>query len=94
MQDIFRRTVFDYDVVSFPFVTHGPYMNSRPSIHLSYGVVKGSRVYTLNNEGKLIHKVIHSPETMMLKLDCVNIPLHVSEKIEEIRSLMAIKYTK
>lgn len=94
MIDIFNRTVQDGDVVSFPFVKQGPYYNSRKEVHLSYGVVKGSRIYLLDNDGKLIYKGNNRPESMILRLSPDELPQEAIEKIRKIRYLMDAKIKK
>ena len=91
MIDIFNRTVQDGDVVTFPFVKQGPYYNSRKEVHLSYGIVKGSRIYLLDNDGKLIYKGNNRPESMILLLNPADLPLQVIEKVDRIRVAMDAK---
>ena len=94
MIDIFNRTVQDGDVVSFPFVKQGPYMNSHTTVWLSYGIVKGSRIYLLDKDGKLIYKGNNRPESMILKLNPDELPQDAVEKISKIRELLDAKFKK
>lgn len=88
LKDIFGRELSDYCIVAFPFITRGQYMNSKTSVELSYGVMKGKRVYTLQS-GLLVYKIINSPENMVYLLN--EVPEEVFEKIQEIRRLMDTK---
>lgn len=88
MNDIFGTPLEDFCIVSFPFVERGRSMNSKVSVHLSYGVMKGKRVYTLDKRGLLVYKVMNSPETMVMRLKLADIPIDVMEKISIIRSQM------
>lgn len=90
MKDIFGKELHDFNIVAFPFITRGQYMNSKVSVHLSYGVLKGKRVYTIDKYGDIVYKVINSPETMLVKL--VNdIPDDVYENIYKIRDFLENK---
>lgn len=88
MNDIFGTPLEDYCIVSFPFINRGNSINSKVSVHLSYGVMKGKRVYTLDKRGLLVYKVMNSPETMVMRLKLADIPIDVMEKISIIRSQM------
>ena len=85
MKDIFGRDVQDMDVVSFPFVKQGSYINSRKEVWLSYGVVKGNRVYLLDQAGKLIYKM---PGSMILLLNIAELPQKAMDNIMKIRELI------
>ncbi len=85
MTDIFGRTIDDYCIVAFPFVTRGSYMNSKTSVELTYGVMKGKRVYAIKN-GVLVYKVINNPEKMVYKLN--DVPEAVFEEVRNIRRLL------
>ena len=94
MIDIFNRTVHDGDVVSFPFVKQGPYRNSQSQVWLSYGIVKGGRIYLLDKDGKLIYKGNNRPESMILKLNLNELPTEVVKRIDTIRCLLEAKLKK
>ena len=94
MIDIFNRTVQDGDVVSFPFVKQGPYRTSQSQVWLSYGIVKGGRIYLLDKDGKLIYKGNNRPESMILRLNPDELPQMDVERIEKIRYLMDAKLKK
>ena len=94
MIDIFNRSVQDGDVVSFPFVKQGPYRNSQSQVWLSYGIVKGGRIYLLDKDGKLIYKGNNRPESMILRLNPDELPQEAVEKIAKIRELLAAKFNK
>ena len=90
MKDIFGRELHDYNIVTFPFITRGSYMNSKVAVELTYGVLKGKRVYVLNSNGDVIYKVINSPETMLCKLT-MDIPEECFEKIRKIREFLGLE---
>lgn len=90
MKDIFEQEVNDYDIVCFPFVKQGPYMNSRKEVWLSYGVVKGNRVYLLDNLGKLIYK---SPNGVVL-VNIANLPNDATDNVLKIREMIDEKQSK
>lgn len=85
MKDIFGKELSDYCIVTFPFITRGSYMNSKTTVELSYGVMKGKRVYTMR-QGKLVYKIINSPERMVYLLN--EVPEDVFETIREIRRML------
>ena len=65
-------------------------MNSKTTVWLSYGIVKGNRVYLLDKDGKLIYK---APSTMLL-LRPADLPQDAIENIEKIQELMDLKFKK
>lgn len=90
MVDIFGREISDYDVVIFPFITRGSYMNSKVSVELSYGVTKGKRVYVLNSKEDVIYKVINSPETMLHRVPMDSLPTEAFNKIYKIKEFLGV----
>ena len=94
MRDIFNRDVQDNDVVLFPFVKRSGYRNNTTTVWLSYGIVKGKRVYLLDNDGKLIYKIINHPEGMMHLLNQYELSQDVVDKVEKIREAMSEKIKK
>lgn len=90
MVDIFGREINDYDVVIFPFITRGNYMNSKVSVELSYGVTKGKRVYVLNSKEDVIYKVINSPETMLHRVPMDSLPTEAFNKIYKIKEFLGV----
>lgn len=90
MVDIFGREINDYDVVIFPFITRGSYMNSKVSVELSYGVTKGKRVYVLNSKGDIVYKVINSPNTMLHRVTMDSLPTEAFNNIYKIREFLGV----
>ena len=94
MKDILGRELQDFDIISFPFLKREGYRGSKVSVCLTVGILKGERVYTINDTGKYTYKAMKNPEEMAQKLPEDELTETLQKKIADIRVKMSEKRTR
>lgn len=86
MYDIFGKELKNYDVVVFPFMITGNY--NKKYVELTYGILKGKRIYTFDPNNKIVYKQVSPSEKMIYKVDG-EIPTEIMAKIMEIKNFLS-----
>lgn len=94
MKDILGKELHDFDIISFSFLKREGYRGSKVSVCLTVGILKGERVYTIDNTGKYTYKVMKNPEEMALKLREDELTDMLRKKVANIRIKMSEKKTR
>ena len=86
MYDIFGKELKNYDVVVFPFMITGNF--NKKYVELTYGIIKGKRIYTFGLDNKIVYKQVSPAEKMIYKVDG-EIPTEIMTKIMKIKEYLS-----